>query len=144
MKKLILSALISLSAFNLQSSEQKKPNIIIMMADDMGYGDLACFGNKIIKTPNLDKLASDGIRLTSCNSGHPTCSPSRAAMMTGRSPFRSGIYTFIDKDSSVHLRAKEKTLGEIAQQAGYDTGFLGKWASGQVGKWASGQVGAHW
>ena len=127
MKNLIFVLVIICNLFHLHSKSVNKPNIIIMMADDMGYGDLACFGNKIIKTPNLDKLAKEGVKFTSCNSGHPSCSPSRAAMMTGRSPFRSGIYTFIDKKSCVHLRQEEETLGEIAQKAGYDTAFFGKW-----------------
>jgi len=61
-----------------------RPNIVLVLADDLGYGDLACYGSREAKTPNLDKFASEGLRLTSCYAGHPNCSPSRAALMTGR------------------------------------------------------------
>ena len=106
---------------------QEKPNIIIMMADDLGYGDVGCFGNKIIETPNIDQLASKGAKFTQFYSGHYTCSPSRAGMMAGRTPYRNGIYTFIADNSVVHLKDKEVTLAEICKEQGYDTGFFGKW-----------------
>lgn len=109
------------------SQTADKPNIVIMMADDLGYGDLACFGHKVIQTPNLDKLAKKGARLTSFYSAHSTCSPSRAGMMSGRNPFRSGIYTYIGANSCVNLRAQEVTIGEICKKAGYSTAFFGKW-----------------
>ena len=109
------------------SQSADKPNIVIMMADDLGYGDLACFGHKVIQTPNLDKLAKKGARLTSFYSAHSTCSPSRAGMMSGRNPFRSGIYTYIGANSCVNLRAQEVTIGEICKKAGYSTAFFGKW-----------------
>ena len=106
---------------------QEKPNIIIMMADDLGYGDVGCFGNKIIETPNIDQLASKGAKFTQFYSGHYTCSPSRAGMMAGRTPYRNGIYTFIADNSVVHLKDKEVTLAEICKEHVYDTGFFGKW-----------------
>ena len=106
---------------------QEKPNIIIMMADDLGYGDVGCFGNKIIETPNIDQLASDGVKFTQFYAGHPTCSPSRAGMMAGRTPFRNGVYTYIPGKSCVHLRDEQVTLAEICKKQGYDTGFFGKW-----------------
>ncbi|MEM9446717.1 MAG: sulfatase-like hydrolase/transferase, partial [Verrucomicrobiota bacterium] len=108
-------------------AQTERPNIIIMMADDLGYGDLSCFGHPNIQTPNLDKLATDGARFTSFYSAHPTCSPSRSGMMTGRTPYRSGIYAFISTDSVVHLLDEEVTLAEIAKEAGYSTAFYGKW-----------------
>ena len=76
-------------------TDQQQPNIIIMMADDLGYGDVGCFGNNIIETPNIDQLATDGVKFTQFYSGHPTCSPSRAGMMSGRTPYRNGVYTYI-------------------------------------------------
>ncbi|MEM6656109.1 MAG: sulfatase-like hydrolase/transferase [Planctomycetota bacterium] len=103
------------------------PNIVIIMADDLGFGDLGCFGHPITQTPNLDQLADDGVRFTSFYAGHATCSPSRAAMMTGRTPFRSSIFTFIPRESCVHLRSREVTLAEICKTVGYDTAFVGKW-----------------
>ena len=98
MKKRItfLLVLTSLISFVCNSQNSQSPNIIIMMADDLGYGDIGCFGNQIIKTPNIDQLARDGAKFTQFYSGHYTCSPSRAGMMSGRSPYRNGIYTFID------------------------------------------------
>jgi len=110
-----------------KTTAQEKPNIIIMMADDLGYGDVGCFGNKIIETPNIDQLASDGVKFTQFYAGHPTCSPSRAGMMAGRTPFRNGVYTYIPGKSCVHLRDEQVTLAEICKKQGYDTGFFGKW-----------------
>ncbi|WP_445735283.1 sulfatase family protein [Mariniflexile sp.] len=106
---------------------QQKHNIIIMMADDLGYGDVGCFGNKIIETPNIDQLATDGVKFTQFYAGHSTCSPSRAGMMAGRTPYRNGVYTYIPDNSVVHLKDKEVTLAEICKKQGYDTGFFGKW-----------------
>ena len=110
-----------------KTTAQEKPNIIIMMADDLGYGDVGCFGNKIIETPNIDQLASDGVKFTQFYAGHPTCSPSRAGMMAGRTPFRNGVYTYIPGKSCVHLRDEQVTLAEICKKQGYDSGFFGKW-----------------
>lgn len=126
--RILLSAAFIIT-FSLRGSAQTtdNPNIIIMMADDLGYGDLGCFGNEIIQTPNLDQLAREGVKYTAFYSGHPTCSPSRAAMMTGRTPFRNGIYNYISAGSCVHLREKEVTIAEICKEAGYETGFFGKW-----------------
>ena len=107
-----------------KTTAQEKPNIIIMMADDLGYGDVGCFGNKIIETPNIDQLASDGVKFTQFYAGHPTCSPSRAGMMAGRTPFRNGVYTYIPGKSCVHLRDEQVTLAEICKKQGYDTGFF--------------------
>lgn len=125
--KRIIVAIGILLAFQIVIASAAHPNIIIMMADDLGYGDLGCFGHKHIQTPNLDRLALTGTRFTSFYSGHPTCSPSRAGMMSGRTPFRSGIYNYIPGESCVHLRDEEVTVAEICKAAGYSTGFFGKW-----------------
>lgn len=69
------------------------PNIILFLADDLGWGDLACFGHPIIKTPNLDAFAKQGVRLTQCYSASAVCSPSRSALLTGRTPHRNGVFT---------------------------------------------------
>jgi len=104
-----------------------QPNFVIFMADDMGYGDLACYGHPINKTPNLDRLASEGMRFTDCHSGGVTCSPSRAAILTGRTPFRIGFYDIIRKGTGVQLRREEVTVATLLKQQGYDTCFVGKW-----------------
>jgi arylsulfatase A len=105
----------------------ERPNFVVILADDLGYGDLACYGNPIIKTPHLDRLAQEGLKLTSCYAGACNCSPSRCAMLTGRNPYRAGIYNWIPEDSPVHLRKTESTIAKLLQQAGYSTVLVGKW-----------------
>ncbi|WKX76795.1 sulfatase-like hydrolase/transferase [Zobellia laminariae] len=96
----------------------EQPNIIVLLCDDLGYGDLSSFGHPFIETPNLDALAESGIKLTSFYSAAPVCSPSRIGLLTGRSPNRAGLYDFIvggntqreDLKDLVHLRAEEETI----------------------------------
>ncbi len=112
-----------------------RPNFIVVLCDDLGYGDLECFGHPHIKTPNLNALAASGIRLTSCYSAAPVCSPSRVGLLTGRSPNRAGVYDWIPEGSApqtdlrnlVHLRENEVTLPQLLKQAGYATCMAGKW-----------------
>ncbi len=103
------------------------PNIIVFLADDLGYGDLACFGSKVIKTPNLDQFATEGAKLTQCYSASAVCSPSRSAILTGRTPYRNGVYTWINVGSEVHLRTSEVALPKLFKANGYDTCHVGKW-----------------
>jgi len=126
-KLFILITIFTISLGCNEITDQQQPNIIIMMADDLGYGDVGCFGNIIIETPNIDQMASKGVKFTQFYSGHPTCSPSRAGMMTGRTPFRNNICTFIPDNSCVHLRDEQVTLAEICKKQGYETAFFGKW-----------------
>jgi arylsulfatase A len=105
--------------------DTQPPNIIIFLADDLGFGDLGCYGNPIIRTPNIDRFASEGVRLTDCHSGGTVCSPSRAALLTGRNPYRSGF--FYISGGNTHLQDDEITLAEILQENGYETSFWGKW-----------------
>ena len=102
-----------------------RPNIIVFLADDLGYGDLACYGNPIIKTPNIDQLAKEGVLLTDCHSGAPICSPSRAALLTGRNPYRLGFYYLANAKS--FMKSKEITIPEMLKTKGYQTCFFGKW-----------------
>lgn len=104
-----------------------QPNLILFLADDLGYGDLACFGHPIIKTPNLDAFAKQGVRLTQCYSASAVCSPSRSALLTGRTPHRNGVYTWIAEGAPVHLRTSEITLPKLLKGAGYATCHSGKW-----------------
>lgn len=104
-----------------------QPNLILFLADDLGYGDLGCFGHPIIKSPNLDAFAKQGVRLTQCYSGSAVCSPSRSALLTGRTPHRNGVYTWIAEGSEVHLRTSEITLPSLLKKAGYSTCHSGKW-----------------
>ena len=108
------------------SATDQRPNILIILADDMGYGDLGCFGGQA-KTPNIDRLAREGIKFENCYSGAPNCSPARVSLMTGRIPTRAGMYSYRPEGSTMHLRAEEVTLAEVLQSNGYQTAHVGKW-----------------
>lgn len=106
---------------------ERPPNFLIILCDDLGYGDLACTGNKTIRTPNLDRLASQGIRLTDCYSSAPVCSPSRVGLLTGRTPSRVGVYDWIPGNHPMHMGRNEITVAQLLKKAGYDTCHSGKW-----------------
>ena len=105
----------------------QRPNFVIVLCDDLGYGDLARYGHKVIQTPHLDLYAKEGLKLTSCYAAHPNCSPSRAGMMTGRTPMRVGIHNWIPMLSPMHVRKREITVATLLRQAGYATCLSGKW-----------------
>ena len=111
----------------LTTSRAAQPNLILFLADDLGWGDLACFGHPIIKTPNLDAFAKQGVRLTQCYAASAVCSPSRSALLTGRTPHRNGVFTWIAEGGPVHLRTSEITLPKLLKGAGYATCHSGKW-----------------
>lgn len=102
------------------------PNIIFLLADDMGYGDLGCFGSPVIQSPNLDRLALQGVKLNQCYAASSNCSPSRTGMLTGRSPYRVGMYDFA-RFKPLHIPVEETTVAEQLKTAGYQTMFAGKW-----------------
>jgi len=104
-----------------------QPNILLIYADDLGYGDLASFGHPVLQTPNLDALAAEGLTFTNYYAPSALCSPSRAGLLTGRYPYRSGIKSWIPQDSGVYLRDEEITLAEVLKSAGYRTAIMGKW-----------------
>ncbi len=105
----------------------QKPNVIIVITDDQGYGDLSCHGNPVLKTPNIDKLHHESVRLTDYHVA-PTCSPTRAALITGHWTNRTGVWHTIMGRSM--LRANEVTIGQIFKDGGYATGMFGKWHLG--------------
>lgn len=117
-----LFALTSLASLN-----AAPPNIVLFLADDLGYGDLGCFGHPIIQTPNLDAFAKQGARLTQCYAASAVCSPSRSALLTGRTPYRNGVFTWLAEGSEAHLRQSEITLPSLLRSAGYATCHAGKW-----------------
>jgi arylsulfatase A-like enzyme len=104
-----------------------RPNIILIMTDDQGYGELACHGNPILKTPHLDQLYRESIRFTDFHVS-PTCSPTRASLMTGRHEFRSGVTHTINERERLSLKAT--TIAQVLKAAGYATGIFGKWHLG--------------
>jgi arylsulfatase A len=109
------------------SAESARPNFVVFLADDLGWGDLHCYGNTIIETPNLDRFASQGVRFTQFYAGCAVCSPSRSAILTGRTPYRNGVFTWIPENKEIHLRTSEITVPKLLQQAGYATCHVGKW-----------------
>ncbi len=121
----------------------KRPNIIFIMADDLGYGDLGCYGQKEIKTPNIDKLALEGTRFTQCYAGSTVCAPSRSVLMTGQHTGHTrvrgntgkvgGILVLDDgsPQKRVPLESEDVTVAEVLKQAGYVTGITGKWGLGE-------------
>ena len=108
-------------------ADTSKPNIVVVVADDMGWGDSATYGHELIKTPNMDRLASEGVKLTQCYSACGVCSPSRSAILTGRTPYRNGVYRHLSGNHEAHLRAGEITYPELLKELGYETCHVGKW-----------------
>ena len=115
------------AAATLHAGNDNKPNVVIVITDDQGHGDLSCHGNPVLKTPNLDALAGDSIRLTDFHVS-PTCSPSRAAFLTGRCSNRTGVWHTIMGRSL--LRENEITIAQLLKDSGYATGMFGKWHLG--------------
>lgn len=113
----------------------QKPNIVYIFADDLGYGDLSCYGAKDINTPNIDQIAKQGIKFTEFYSASSVCSPSRAALLTGRYPQRMGINTVFFPESFTGIPDTEITIPEILKEKGYATGIVGKWHLGHHSKY---------
>lgn len=111
------------------------PNIVVIVADDLGYGDLRSYGGSV-NTPNIDALATAGMRFTDFHSGGPVCTPSRAALLTGRYPQRAKLNNALDAASNQGLDANNITVSEVLKGAGYRTGIVGKWHLGHLARFA--------
>ena len=124
----VLSAALSLPNSSVAQATRatSKPNLIFIMADDLGYGDIGCFGQRSIVTPNLDRLAQEGLKLTSFYAASTVCRPSRLALWTG---LHTG-HTAVDSNQSYLFQAEDTTVAELLHAAGYVTGGVGKWAMG--------------
>lgn len=114
----------------LPAAAQSKPNLILILCDDLGYGDLGCYGNQTIKTPNLDRLAKEGIRFTDFYCAGAQCTPSRAGLLTGRYPVRFGLTFTLMTNAGVGIPASETLLPQRLRKEGYATMLAGKWHLG--------------
>jgi arylsulfatase A len=110
----------------------RPPNFVLILADDLGYGDLGVYGHPLLKTPNLDRMASEGVRLTNFYAAASTCTPSRAALLTGRYPIRSGLIRVLHPREKLGLPDSEITLAEALKERGYATACIGKWHLGDL------------
>jgi arylsulfatase A-like enzyme len=125
-----LALLLSVSLSGATAADQvagQKPNIVFVLTDDQGYGDVSAHGNPVLKTPNLDRLHAEGVRFTDFHVS-PTCSPTRSALLTGRHEFKNGVtHTILERE---RLTPKATTLAQVLKAAGYTTGIFGKWHLG--------------
>ncbi len=111
----------------------EKPNVIVIMADDLGYGDVSCYGATVIQTPNIDRLAAEGLRFTSGYCSASTCTPTRFSFLTGTYAFRQPGTGIASPNSPAIIRPGTETLPSLLQKAGYQTAVIGKWHLGLGG-----------
>jgi arylsulfatase A len=149
MLKVAISSFFTLMSFclfgqsNLNQLSINKPNVIYIYADDLGYGDLSCYGATKLKTPNIDQLATQGIRFTNAHCTSATCTPSRYALMTGQYPWRKSGTGILPGDAALIVPTDKLTLPKLFQQASYKTAIVGKWHLGlgeQVSKNWNGEI----
>jgi arylsulfatase A-like enzyme len=149
-RALLTAAGAGATATALRAQRSRQPNIVLIVADDLGYGSLGCCGSKIVRSPNIDRMASEGVRFTNFYVSWPACTPSRSSILTGRYPQRNGLYDMIrnnevnwkyqfDEESyavspemTLGLDVREITIGQAMKRAGYATGVIGKWDSGRA------------
>jgi len=117
-------------SLNSAAHRKKQPNIVLIFADDMGYGDIGCYGHPTISTPNIDRMANEGMKLTQFHVASSVCTPSRAGLLTGRLPIRSGLTHVFIPQSPGGIPNEEITIAELLRYAGYATACIGKWHLG--------------
>ena len=138
---MIPKKLIELLVFSMISSslvaQESQPNFIVIMADDLGYGDLGVYGSTLIKTPNLDQMAAQGVHLTSFYSSANVCTAARGGLLTGRYPIRLDLVSDVARPTNeIHLSESETTIAETLKSAGYATAIFGKWHLGSREEWS--------
>ncbi len=129
----LILVVLSASSHAQAAGPGQRPNIIFIMADDLGWGDLGCFGQTMIQTPYIDQLAAEGTRFTQVYAGSSVCAPSRSSFMTGMHNGHNRLRDNIPH--GVFLQPDDLTIGEVLKQAGYTTGAIGKWSLGEPGSW---------
>jgi arylsulfatase len=129
---LVITIVFTLNTFVVFSQKQtsKRPNVVIIFMDDMGYGDPACYNGLLYQTPNIDRLAAEGMRFTNFYAAQAVCSASRAALLTGCYPNRIGISGALPPWSKIALNPQEETIASMLKKTGYHTGMIGKWHLG--------------
>ncbi|SVD92926.1 uncharacterized protein METZ01_LOCUS445780, partial [marine metagenome] len=122
---------------SVQAHDTQQPNFIVIMADDLGYGDLGVYGSQLIKTPNLDRMALEGARLDSFYSSANVCTAARGGLLTGRYPIRLDLVSDVARPTNnVHLASEEISLAEALKPLGYKTALFGKWHLGSRLEWS--------
>jgi arylsulfatase A len=127
------------------NSQTTRPNVLLILADDLGYADLGCYGGKDIRTPNLDRLAEEGVRLTDFYASSPICTPTRASLIPGRYPQRFGfdwVIRYDEKDRG--LPSRGASLPQLLRNRGYATALFGKWHLGYKPPFAPNAHGLPW
>ena len=136
MRQFIICMLFFSLVVGCKQEKEQSPNIVFILADDLGYSDLSVYRNQVeeqwknpstAQTPNIDLLAAEGMKFTDFYCGAAVCSPSRSALITGRNATRVGIYNWVPPDQPMHLRDDEMTIAEMVKSKGYQTGHFGKW-----------------
>ena len=131
--KTFLCLLVAALSFALKATAVSLPNILLIYADNLGYGDLGCYGNKEIKTPRIDQLAREGVRCTGFYVVSSTCTVSRGALLTGRYPLRNGLthqLVTTENWTGIGLPHRERIIPQYLKDAGYATACFGKWNTG--------------
>jgi arylsulfatase A-like enzyme len=132
----LMSAAAAAASPKIRAQGKQLPNILFILADDLGYGDPSCFGQKKFTTPNIDLLAAEGIRFTDAYTGAAVCAPSRCSLMTGKNTGHARIRANKSKNGQrISLQPDDVTVAEVLKQAGYHTGIIGKWGIGEAGSW---------
>ncbi len=127
---LTVFSVISSQAANSQVQASKIPNVIVILADDLGYGDVGCYGATKVKTPHIDRLAAEGRKFTDAHSASAVCTPSRYALLTGEYPHRRNMYVPVFLKTGLMIDTKQKTVASLMKSAGYATACIGKWHLG--------------